>query len=224
MKRFCSIFAVLVLAASRCAWGADALRLTPVPRQPGGRLHLSLQNEADAAIGRAARWLLATQHRDGYWGASNRMATAYAVLALQQTPSDAHDEAAARGREWLLKTVEGVGATNTFWTALATGLDLPKHPATDSLCPLHPLAVEPARFSPLSGDRLLLIAKINRAIPAGLLVTPADWREMLAARLIAGQRHDPQNPGGGFWPAHGEGLEADAAAQTALAALILLQL
>ncbi len=221
MKRVFLIWAVL---AVRC-WAdtAGAVRESPAPRLPGGRLHLSLQQETDAAVSRAGLWLRTAQQPGGYWGDSNRLATAYAVLALRQMPADTNVQAAVdRGREWLRRTTDS--GTNTFWTALATGAEITPWPSSGAVDATRPLALDTAQASLLSGDRLLLITEINRAIPAGLVVTPADWREQLAGKLVARQHHDPQSPGAGFWPATGTSHETTAEAQTALAMLILLQL
>lgn len=211
------------------AWGvavwavaAEGVRETPVPRQPGGRLHLSIQNEADAAVSRARWWLQTVQHPDGHWGESNRLTTAYAVLALHPMPEDDTLQAAIhRGQEWLRNTSDS--GTNTFWTALASGADAPTPPA-GAVDATKPLALDIDSFAPLSGSQVVLIAEINRTIHDGLAVTPTDWRERLAGKLIAGQHVDPQTPGAGFWSATGQASKADAAAQTALAILILMQL
>jgi hypothetical protein len=76
--------------AVRCCWAYSAgiVRESPAPRLLGGRLHLSLQQEADAAVSRTGLWLRTEQQPGGYWGMSNRLATAYAGLALRQMPAD----------------------------------------------------------------------------------------------------------------------------------------
>jgi hypothetical protein len=218
------VFFICAALTVRCwADSAEVIRESPTPRLPGGRLHLSLQQEADAAVSRAGRWLLTEQQPDGYWGNSNRLATAYAVLALRQMPADTNGRAADdRGREWLRRTSDS--GTNTFWTALATGAEITPWPSTGAVDATKPLTLDTAQASLLSGNRVLLITEINRAIPAGLVVTPADWREQLAGKLVARQQHDIQTPGAGFWPATGTSHEATADAQTALAMLLLLQL
>ena len=173
-------------------------------------------------MSRAGLWLRTEQQPGGYWGTSNRLATAYAILALRQMPADANVRAAVdRGQAWLRRTSDM--GTNTFWTALATGAETP-WPSSGAVDAAKPLTLDTAQASLLSGARILLITEINRAIPAGLVVTPADWREQLAGKLVARQQHDPQTPGAGFWPATGTSLEATADAQTALAMLFLLQL
>ncbi len=218
------LFFICAALAVRCCWADSSgiVRESPAPRLPGGRLHLSLQQEADAAVSRAGLWLRTEQQPGGYWGTSNRLATAYAILALRQMPADANVRAAVdRGQAWLRRTSD-LG-TNTFWTALATGAETP-WPSSGAVDAAKPLTLDTAQASLLSGARVLLITEINRAIPAGLVVTPADWREQLAGKLVARQQHDPQTPGAGFWPATGTSLEATADAQTALAMLFLLQL
>ena len=198
---------------------AAVVKESPAPRYPGERLHLSLQNEVDAAVGRAAQWLKAVQRPDGHWAASNRLATAFAVLALQQTDAEA---VAVRGRDWLRQTAGSV--SNTFWTALATGEEMPLPPAS-CIPPLDkPYTLDVGRFSRLSGAQVFLLAEINRAISAGLVVVPQGWRERLASQVVASQQYDPDIPGTGFWPECGTGPEATVEAQTALAVLILLQL
>jgi hypothetical protein len=218
------VFFIYAALAVRCwADAAGTVRESPAPRLPGGRIHLSLQQEADAAVGRAALWLRAGQQPGGYWGVSNRLATAYAVLALRQMPADTNLQAAVdRGQAWLRRTSDS--GTNTFWTALATGAEITPWPSSGAVDAAKPLTLDIAQASLLSGDRVLLITEINRAIPAGLVVTPADWREQLAGKLVARQQHDPQTPGAGFWLATGTTHEAAAEAQTALAMLLLLQL
>ena len=193
---------------------------SPAPLYPGERLHLSLQNEVDAGVNRAAHWLKSVQHPDGYWAASNRQATAFAVLALQQ--ADPGAAAAARGCAWLRQTAES--SSNTFWTALATRDKMPLPPAPCILSLDKPYTLDIDGFLCLSGAQAFLLAEINRAIPTGLVVTPQGWRERLAAKVVASQQHDPDIPGAGFWPACGTGPEAAVEAQTALAVLILLQL
>jgi hypothetical protein len=219
-----SVLLMCALLAVRCqADSAEVIRESPAPRLPGGRLHLSLQQETDAAASRGGLWLRTAQQPGGYWGASNRLATAYAVLALRQMPGDPNLRAALeRGAEWLRRTSDS--GTNTFWTALATGAEITPWPRSGAVDAARPLALDTARASVLSGDAVLLITEINRAIPAGLVVTPADWREQLAGTLVARQQHDPRTPGAGFWPATGATHEATAEAQTALAMLLLLQL
>ncbi len=212
---------VVVLAASLGVSAAETVRESPAPRQPGGRIHLSLQNEVDAALGRSAKWLTAAQEADGNWAASNRLATAFAVLALQQTQSAA--ATAARGREWLRRTAVSAD-TNSFWIALASVKAIPAPPASGTVTPDKPFTLDIARFADFSGARVFLIAEINLAIPNGLTVTPKDWRERLAGTLVASQKQDPDKPGTGFWPASGTGPESPTEAQTALAMLILLQL
>ncbi len=218
------LFFICAALAVRCCWADSSgiVRESPAPRLPGGRLHLSLQQEADAAVSRAGLWLRTEQQPGGYWGNSNRLATAYAILALRQMPADTNVRAAVdRGQAWLRRTSD-LG-TNTFWTALATGAETP-WPSSGTVNAAKPLKLDTAQASLLSGDRVLLITEINRAIPAGLVVTPADWREQLAGKLVARQQHDPQMPGAGFWPATGTSHESTADAQTALAMLFLLQL
>ncbi|MBM4163437.1 MAG: hypothetical protein FJ222_03220 [Lentisphaerae bacterium] len=218
------VFFMCAALAVRC-WAdtAGTVRESPTPRLPGGRLHLSLQQEADAAVRRGGLWLRAGQQPGGYWGVSNRLATAYAVLALRQMPADTNLQAAVdRGQAWLRRTSDS--GTNTFWTALATGAEITPWPSSGTVDAARPLTLDIVQSSLLSGDRVLLITEINRAIPVGLVVTPADWREQLAGTLVARQQHDPQTPGAGFWLATGMTHEAAAEAQTALAMLILLQL
>ncbi len=198
---------------------AAAVRESPSPRHPGERLHLSLQNEVDAAVGRADLWLKARQRSDGSWGGSNRVATAYAVLALQLTGAG---DAAARGRAWLKQTA--AAGTNTFWTALATGAAFEPAPRSSGFSAEKPYALDLAGFSCFSGAQAFLLAEINRAIPSGLVVTPRGWRERLASQTVARQLTAPDVPGGGHWSAAEPGDEGDAEAQTALALLILLQL
>lgn len=209
----------VTLALPSGAAHGGVVRESPAPRYPAERLHLSLQNEVDAAIGRAERWLKAHQQSDGYWGESNRVATAYAVLALQLTGAD---PAATRGREWLKLTA--THGTNTFWTSLASGADFVPPPLSSRFSAETPYALDLTSFTCFSGAQAFLVAEINRAIPVGLLVTPNGWRERLASRIVACQLYAPKVPGGAHWPAAASQDEGDAETQTALAMLILLQL
>lgn len=219
MKQFFLVWIAVTLSLCTVL-AAAVVKESPAPLYPGERLHLSLQNEVDAAVVRAARWLKTVQHPDGYWADSNRLATAFAVLALQQ--ADISAAMATRGREWLRQTA---GSTsNTFWTALATGEEMPLPPASCIPPVDQPYTLDTGGFSRLSGAQAFLLAEINRAIPAGLVVVPQGWRERLAAKVVASQHYEPDIPGTGFWPACGTGPEAAAEAQTALAILILLQL
>jgi len=196
---------------------AETVREIPSPLAPGEGLHLSLQNEVDAAIGRSQTWLLAQQHPSGFWGASNQLATAYAVIALQLC---GETNAAALGRRWL----QASPATNSFWIAMAGGKPAPPHPS-QHLAADHPCVVDVSKFAQFSGRQAFMLAEINRAIPHGLLVSPQGWREKIAVRVVAQQRFTPQTPGGAYWPeATPLSTESDPVSQTALAMIILLQL
>lgn len=74
-----------------------------------------------AAITDTAARLARAQAEDGSWANHNTQATAYAVLGLLETKSDTALEAAARGKNWLLRSQLRTGA----WPAYHDGLAEP---------------------------------------------------------------------------------------------------
>ena len=212
-------FVILLGVNLLFADGSGAVKEVPAPRFPAERLHLSLQNEVDAALARGSHWLALQQQPGGYWGASNRIATAYAVLALQHYGPV---EVVSAGREWLKKSSSGT--TNDFWTAMTIGEDLQPPPLSSQLTSDKPYEIDMGRFDYFTAAGTFLLAEINRAIPGGLIVLPLGWRVELATKAVSSQKFAPEVPGGGYWPRVDDAGDGCAEAQTALALLVLQQL
>ena len=145
LNRMMPALAALLLLAC----GASLRAATPPRRFGSGPLTRSVQNEADAAIDRALRWLIQQQAPNGAWGGDSPYLTAICALAVSgdgAPPPAPHESALARALAWLKSHPGEDASTDTAiqagaWRELALRvLADPPLPATPLTTPTNLLA------------------------------------------------------------------------------------
>lgn len=200
---------LLLLAAA----GAQAqTHVTAVGRRHGGGpLSLSVQNEVDAAVGRAQEWLLRRQQPEGSWGVSNRaLLTATAGLALlaDGLTSPRVGAAADKAAEWLSAPAVTNGAVDREALAwreillLSLATNTVRHaapwrrsaPAADSLAALAEAEVAHLLGAPVS-NRLADAAGAAATLPERYvwlpLTRPAPTRALALTAALAREWRTP---------------------------------
>lgn len=114
MRMAMTLITALVSVQSAFAESAEpAVSEPPVPaaiREPTAGVSASLRNEANAAIGRGLKWLLARQNEEGYWSNSEFPALTGLPLWAIARSGESHPEAVDRAVAYILASVHDDGS------------------------------------------------------------------------------------------------------------------